>query len=306
MYSILDDCQNYGQTLLDLIDLDGELCRISLAPSVTARDFFNTMFPELSPYRHHFTLVRTVGEYSLSIALDIVPMFLYDYPGAKFSIELRSVSADLCVLQSFPSLLQRFVARQLAMHPNPEFISLMQTLRTEPYSADGFREIVAKYEALEHPTFTVFLADHSITQITIVLSADLVRVIVSAQQYYVFTRASVRFEIRSEAGQEYPVLAFGERAVTLEQAKIPDIAPFLASLAPPPVPRPVEPHAWAFATLAAQAIQIGLTVTPMPCWAEARKARDSPVRQRAETTRVIRQVPNKAGNSPGPKVASDH
>jgi hypothetical protein len=203
MYSILDECHNCGQALLDVIDLEGERVRVSISPQISARDFFILAFPELSLYQRHFSLVRTVGRYSLSIALDFVPMFLYAFPDAEFSVELRSVSPVLCRVPCFKSLLQGYMARQRLQYAkiSAELAALSLSLKVDSIDGAQLQKLIETHELLQHATFTVFLAGHSVPQITIVLSGAVVRVIVGKQGFTIVKRESVRFGIQAREGR---------------------------------------------------------------------------------------------------------
>jgi hypothetical protein len=261
MHAILDECredESYSQCLISFLDINDKYRRVSISPSLSVLDFFFLAHPEISFGYKHFYLIRIVDSYSLTIVIDAVPLYLYDYPGAKFSLRLRSVTPELCRLAEARFLLRDFIAPRMAPQPSAELAGVMQALRAEQLTPSKVRDIITRSDALMNPTVTLVLQGHRYKTVAVKVSEDAVRVIVSADQYFVFRHESVRFSFQQEGGVDYPLICFGSKALVLDPTQIGGAVPLLTLFMPPMAPRPDGERRWRFTEIGAQ----GLSIVP--------------------------------------------
>jgi hypothetical protein len=141
MYEVLKECHNYNQSILTFVKYRespklNKVSKISISANLTSLEFFYLVKPEISNYVNHFFIVRTIDigrPYILSITPDFIPIFLYNYPGAIFSIELKSYFPEFCGLKCFNSYFRQFIERQNSFHESQELTSLLAKLSLIPF-----------------------------------------------------------------------------------------------------------------------------------------------------------------------------
>lgn len=99
MMNIIGSCATYNQGYMIFKDNKGKLSSISYSPDMTALDFILMMYPELKYRLSNIFLVREIKlkdkTHKLYIIPDDVPMILYQYVDAIWSIEFRFVPSSL-------------------------------------------------------------------------------------------------------------------------------------------------------------------------------------------------------------------
>jgi hypothetical protein len=269
MYEILNGCRHCGQSILTFRKYSRrtrceKMFRVSISAHLTSLDFFCLVQPKVAMYPGHFFIVRTIKigrPYTLLITPDFVPMFLYNYPGATFSIELKSFSSALLPLDCFESLFPRFLGRQISYHWSQQLASLAHRWPLSPVTV---ADELGKISALFDLAFTVYLVNQKVEYIVVVVSEDSVRVIFGSQLYYVFKRSTVRVQLCQKGNELCAALCFGARALALDPARLETIVPLLALLgvqAPPRQPA-LELPRWEFIDLAERAIVLGTSAEP--------------------------------------------
>jgi hypothetical protein len=139
----------------------------------------------------------------------------------------------------------------------------MQALRAEQLTPPKVRDIITRSDALLNPTFTVNLRSHHHNTINVKVSEDAVRVIISAEQYFVFRHESVRFSFQQEDKVDYPLICFGSKALSLDPAHIGKAVLLLTLFMPPMAPRPGTQKVWKFTQIRAQGLSAVLKHTAL-------------------------------------------
>ena len=214
MLDILAGCKYYQSFSMKFKDPQQEgnqYSIISFSPETTVLDFILLTHPKLAIYIQYFALVRTIQHknkaHRLFLLPDEMPLVLYQYPGATWSIELRSTPT-----YELPTELEPYVDFYIQRLSERQTEPIENKPRTEPTSYLNYI-----------PTFKISLkVNKAVKEGQITVSNSTISLSVGSSTYYVFENRNVHLAFITG---KY-LLFFGKKALVLESNCISNLLPF--------------------------------------------------------------------------------
>ena len=233
MHNIIEDSKKCNQGSYKFIDIDGSENIVSFSAETTTNDFVLVMHPELEQFMKYIFLVRTVSlneenaTFKLYIIPENVPLVLYQYPDAVWSIELRfipnNVSKDF-----FPYLASYLSLRFPGSAIEKEALSIMKKCNNQQI-LDNFLEKINSDEKISIFHFKAKLENQS--EISIYVNSESIAISVNNSSYFVCDNRKVRLSYITD----YTLLVINDRALVIQPSSVQDLS-FLFSLISPDYP----------------------------------------------------------------------
>jgi hypothetical protein len=194
-------------------DPEGGVRQISFPANLRPAEVISLAFPALRPIIPYLFLVRSCGPAQLRITNPRVPLSLYTFPGAEWSLKLRYLPT-IPLPESVKPLVLNFV-KELSML-NREFERYLDAtndrlLRNPLFTSRRFDTIRMKSQGSQGGRVIVVASTNEWTAVT---SGE--------ASYYVIPTSDLALDLSVQSnGAEIPMLVCGQNAVPLEPLKNP-------------------------------------------------------------------------------------